>query len=62
MRQEKIADYQKAMMNPYVAAARGYVDDVIIPSDTRKHVISALFALEGKSVFRPKKKHGNMPL
>lgn len=62
MRQEKITDYQKAMMNPYVAAARGYVDDVIIPSDTRKHVISALFALEGKSVFRPKKKHGNMPL
>jgi len=62
MRQEKIADYQKAMMNPYVAAARGYVDDVIMPADTRKHVISALFALEGKTVSRPKKKHGNMPL
>ena len=62
MRQEKIADYQKAMMNPYVAAARGYVDDVIVPADTRKHVISALFALEGKTVSRPKIKHGNMPL
>ena len=62
MRQEKIGDYQKAMMNPYVAAARGYVDDVIMPADTRKHVISALFALEGKTVTRPKKKHGNMPL
>lgn len=61
-RQEKIQEYQKAMMNPYVAAARGYVDDVIMPADTRKYVISALFALEGKRVSRPKKKHGNIPL
>lgn len=61
-RQEKIAQYQQAMMNPYVAASRGYVDDVILPSDTRKRVISALFALEGKHVSHPRKKHGNMPL
>ena len=62
MRQEKIDQYQDAMMNPYVAAARGYVDDVIVPAETRKRVISALFALEGKRVSRPKKKHGNIPL
>ena len=61
-RKAKIAEYQKAMMNPYVAAARGYVDDVILPSETRKRVISAFEALAGKRVDRPKKKHGNIPL
>ena len=50
------------MTNPYVAAARGYVDDVIMPSETRKHVISAFEALEGKHVDKPRKKHGNIPL
>lgn len=61
-RQEKIDDYQEAMMNPYVAAARGYVDDVIMPEQTRQRVISTLFALEGKQDPRPRKKHGNIPL
>ncbi len=61
-RKEKIAEYQDAMMNPYVAAARGYVDDVILPGETRKRVISAFEALAGKRVDRPKKKHGNIPL
>ena len=61
-RKAKIAEYQDAMMNPYVAAARGYVDDVIMPSETRKHVISAFEALEGKHVDKPRKKHGNIPL
>lgn len=61
-RKAKIAEYQDAMMNPYVAAARGYVDDVILPSETRKYVISALEALEGKHVDKPRKKHGNIPL
>ena len=61
-RQEKIDDYQEAMMNPYVAASRGYVDDVIMPEQTRQRVISALFALEGKQDPRPHKKHGNIPL
>ena len=49
-RKAKIAEYQKAMMTPYVAAARGYVDDVILPSETRKRVISAFEALAGKRV------------
>lgn len=61
-RQEKIDEYQSAMMNPFVAASRGYVDDVILPSETRKRLISAFDALEGKRVDKPRKKHGNIPL
>lgn len=61
-RLEKIGEYRDAMMNPYVAASRGYVDDIIEPSMTRKHIISALDALQGKSVARQAKKHGNIPL
>lgn len=61
-RKEKIAEYQETMMNPYVAASRGYVDDVIMPSETRKRVISALEAFRGKRVQKIPKKHGNIPL
>ena len=61
-RQEKINAYQELMMNPYVAASRGYVDDVIMPSESRKQIISALEALKGKRVSRISKKHGNIPL
>ncbi len=61
-RQERIAEYQETMMNPYVSAERGYVDDIIMPSETRKYVISALESLQGKRVQRPLKKHGNIPL
>ena len=61
-RQEKIREYDEAMMNPYVSAARGYVDDVILPSQTRKYVINAFESLQGKRVNRLPKKHGNMPL
>ena len=49
-------------MNPYVAASRGYVDDVIMPAETRKRVISALEAFRGKRVQKMPKKHGNIPL
>lgn len=59
---EKIAEYNKTMMNPYYAASRGYVDDIIMPHQTRKMVINALLALEGKKIDKPKKKHGNIPL
>lgn len=61
-RKEKIAEYQETMMNPYVAASRGYVDDVIMPSETRKRIISALEAFRGKRVQKIPKKHGNIPL
>jgi acetyl-CoA carboxylase carboxyltransferase component len=61
-RAEKIAEYNDAMMNPYVAASLGYVDDVIMPSETRYRIFEALVSLEGKQVDNPKKKHGNIPL
>lgn len=61
-RKEKIAAYEQAMMNPYVAASRGYVDDVIVPAETRKTLIHAFAALEKKHTAAPEKKHGNVPL
>ena len=61
-RKEKIAEYEQTMMNPYVAASRGYVDDVIVPSQTRPTLIRAFRALEGKQQKAPRKKHGNIPL
>jgi propionyl-CoA carboxylase beta chain len=56
------AEYEERFANPYVAAARGYVDDVIDPSETRPRVIAALEMLDGKRQMNPPKKHGNMPL
>ncbi len=49
-------------MNPYVAASRGYVDEVILPEETKEKIVSALRSLETKSQDRPYKKHGNIPL
>lgn len=62
MRQQKIEEYRNRFANPYVAAARGYVDDIIEPEATRPRLISALQMLEGKRENRPPKKHGNMPV
>ncbi len=61
-RQNKIAEYTEKFANPYVAASRGYVDDVIEPNSTRPRVISALEMLMSKRETRPNKKHGNIPL
>lgn len=61
-RQNKIAEYTEKFANPYVAAARGYVDDVIEPDSTRPRIISALEMLMSKRETRPGKKHGNIPL
>ena len=61
-RKELIQEYEDKMMNPYVAAANGYVDDIILPSETKIRVCEALRTLEGKAVTRPEKKHGNIPL
>jgi methylmalonyl-CoA decarboxylase subunit alpha len=61
-RKEKIAEYRDKFSNPYVAAARGYVDDVIEPSETRSRIILALEMLNTKRENRPAKKHGNIPL
>jgi acetyl-CoA carboxylase carboxyltransferase component len=57
-----VAEYEERFANPYVAAARGYVDEVIMPSETRQRIASALSLLEGKRQSVPPKKHGNIPL
>jgi len=61
-RQEKIEEYRNTVANPYIAAQRGYVDDVIVPSITRPRLISAFDMLETKRESRPSKKHGNLPV
>ena len=61
-REKLIDDYKARFANPYTAAERGYVDDVIIPHETRPKVIAALEALLTKREPGPKRKHGNIPL
>jgi propionyl-CoA carboxylase beta chain len=61
-RQKLEDDYRARFANPYVAAERGYVDDVIVPHETRPKLIAALETLRTKRVERPKRKHGNIPL
>jgi len=61
-RDEKIAEYRERFANPYVAAGRGYVDDVIDPAETRVRLIAALEMLVSKRETRPAKKHGNIPV
>lgn len=62
VRAQKIREYEEAYSNPYYAAGFGYLDDVIEPRYTRRRVIAAFAALEGKQVTRYNRKHGNMPL
>lgn len=59
---EKEKEYADMFANPYRAAERGFVDDVILPSETRSKLIAAFESLENKSESLPKKKHGNIPL
>ena len=61
-RAEKIQDYKDRFATPYIAASRGYVDDVIEPSTTRQRLISAFDMLASKRETRPSKKHGNLPV
>ncbi len=61
-RTEKIKEYREKFSNPYIAASRGYVDDVIEPSTTRARIAGALEMLTSKREARPAKKHGNIPL
>jgi len=57
-----VADYEEAIVNPWDAAARGYVDAVINPAETRAHIVRGLRALRTKRAQNPAKKHGNIPL
>jgi propionyl-CoA carboxylase beta chain len=61
-RQKLVADYKDKFANPYIAASKGYLDDVIDPRTTRTKVIKALEMLRNKSDTNPPKKHGNIPL
>ena len=61
-RAELVDLYSEKWLNPYIAAERGYVDDVIDPGDTRKMLIDGLNMLESKKEELPPRKHGNMPL
>ena len=60
--QEKVDEYTEKFANPYRAAHRGYIDEVIQPSETRQKLIRAFKMLENKVVNMPRKKHGNIPL
>jgi acetyl-CoA carboxylase carboxyltransferase component len=62
MRAAKVAEYRERYAHPYVAAARGYVDAVIEPSETRRVLAEGLLVLANKREGRPPKKHGNIPL
>ncbi len=57
-----VQEYRDTFANPYVAAARGYIDDVIVPHETRPRLIEALQMLQNKRDTNPPKKHGNIPL
>ena len=60
--EQKVNEYREKFANPYVAAERGYIDEVILPRETRPKLISALRFMENKVDSNPKKKHGNIPL
>src|SRR4051795_6149285 len=61
-RAEKVAEFREKFANPYIAAARGFLDEIIHPRETRRKLITALRNLENKRDKNPPKKHGNIPL
>jgi len=62
VRAARAAEYREKFANPYIAAQRGFIDEVIEPRHTRKKLIAALAALDTKRDRNPPKKHGNIPL
>ena len=60
--EEKLSEYIEKFANPYIAAERGYVDDVIKPSETKLKIVNAFQLLKTKVDVNPKKKHCNIPL
>ena len=57
-----IQEYEEKFNNPYRAAERGYIDEIILPRDTRYKLVQALEMAHNKNQSNPPKKHGNMPL
>jgi len=62
VRAEKVHEFRDKFANPYIAAGRGFLDEVIQPRETRRKLITALRNLDTKRVKNPPKKHGNIPL
>ena len=62
VRADRVREFREKLANPFVAAARGFIDEVIEPGTTRPRLIAALRSLEGKRDTNPPKKHGNIPL
>jgi len=62
LRAQKVSEFKEKLANPFVAAARGFIDEVILPRTTRPRLITALDSLDGKRDRNPPKKHGNIPL
>jgi propionyl-CoA carboxylase beta chain len=62
LKDEKVREYREKFANPYAAAERGYIDEVIEPRDTRRRLIQSLEILQTKRDGNPPKKHGNIPL
>jgi acetyl-CoA carboxylase carboxyltransferase component len=61
-RAELVADYTERYANPYAAAERGFIDDVIEPAETRRKIVAGLRVLRTKREDLPQRKHGNVPL
>ncbi len=59
---QRTKDYEDRFANPFIAAERGFIDDVIMPHGTRRRVIRAFETLRNKKAHVPVKKHGNIPL
>jgi len=62
LKEKLAAEYREKLANPYIAAERGYIDDVIEPRETRARLINGLEVLQNKRDSNPPKKHGNLPL
>ena len=61
-KRQRTEEYREKFANPFVAASRGFIDDVILPRDTRQRLCRALAMLRDKSLVNPWKKHDNIPL
>jgi acetyl-CoA carboxylase carboxyltransferase component len=62
LRREKVQEFREKFANPYVAADRGFIDEVIEPRDTRRKIVAGLLMTASKRDKNPPKKHGNIPL
>ena len=62
LREHLVREYEEHFMTPYIAAQRGFIDEVILPEETRKKLSESFFALKDKNEMKRTKKHGNIPL